>query len=354
MSSETHLMAEIALEIERLRQEFTDTQDLYREVCVMLFFRHGVAPTANKLYQLVRKGSMSAPTEALRKFWADLREKSRVRIEQPDLPEALKSATGEMAAALWKQAQEAADQNLFTLHEKASASVLAAQEAQRTAESEAASLQDALGQSHGQLVEAQQRILELERQSASEQTGKESALAELEKSGIQIKSLEQALSDVRREFAAELEKQREALERSEARMQGSEKRALLEIDRERTGASRLQKELEQLRQVQHDEAERHHAAIIDYQTRESELRQSLGQAEGVAQSQKETSRELAAQLESSRLLLKSAEKRQTALEVELDARIKRIQELEEQLVAFLEKSSTKPPKRSRRTSTFQD
>lgn len=61
---------------------FPDTQALYREVCVLLFFRHGITPTANKLYQLVRKGSMSAPTEALRTFWADLREKSRVRIRK--------------------------------------------------------------------------------------------------------------------------------------------------------------------------------------------------------------------------------------------------------------------------------
>lgn len=36
----------------------------------MLFFRYGITPTANKLYQLVRKGSMSAPSEALTRFWS--------------------------------------------------------------------------------------------------------------------------------------------------------------------------------------------------------------------------------------------------------------------------------------------
>ena len=53
---------------------------------MLLFFRHGIAPTANRLYQLVKKGSMNAPAEALARFWATLREKSRVRIEHPDLP----------------------------------------------------------------------------------------------------------------------------------------------------------------------------------------------------------------------------------------------------------------------------
>jgi hypothetical protein len=82
------------IEIDRLREQFPHTQDLYREVCVLLFFRYGIIPTANKLYQLVRKGSMTAPAEALNKFWEDLREKSRVRIEHPDLPDSLKTAPG--------------------------------------------------------------------------------------------------------------------------------------------------------------------------------------------------------------------------------------------------------------------
>ena len=86
----------ISDEILRLRAQHPETQDLYREVCVLLFFRHGITPTANRLYQLVRKGSMSAPAEALAKFWATLREKSRVRIEHADLPEDLQGAAGEL------------------------------------------------------------------------------------------------------------------------------------------------------------------------------------------------------------------------------------------------------------------
>ena len=90
MTDETRLQADI----EALRPRFPDTQDLYREVCAILFFRYGITPTANKLYQLVRKGSMSAPAEALSKFWENLREKSRVRIEHPDVPEALRDIAG--------------------------------------------------------------------------------------------------------------------------------------------------------------------------------------------------------------------------------------------------------------------
>src|ERR1700675_787269 len=90
--------AALAAEIERLKAAFPKTRELYREVCALLFFRFGITPTANRLYQLVKRGSMSTPTQVLAEFWAELREKSRVRIEHPDLPAELQAAAGEPAA----------------------------------------------------------------------------------------------------------------------------------------------------------------------------------------------------------------------------------------------------------------
>ncbi|WP_233582698.1 DNA-binding protein [Candidimonas sp. SYP-B2681] len=99
-----------------------------------------MTPTANKLYQLVRKGSMSAPAEALTKFWADLREKSRTRVEHPDFPDALKEVAGELVATLWTTAQTAARESLTAYRAeaeemvaKAKATVVAA-EADRDAQ----------------------------------------------------------------------------------------------------------------------------------------------------------------------------------------------------------------------------
>ena len=66
--------ARLAAEIERLKVEFPKTRELYREVCALLFFRFGVAPTANRLYHLVRRGTMSTPASVLRECWAELRE----------------------------------------------------------------------------------------------------------------------------------------------------------------------------------------------------------------------------------------------------------------------------------------
>src|ERR1700692_3073810 len=105
----------LAADIERLKAEFPKTRELYREVCALLFFRFGITPTANRLYQLVKRGSMSTPTQVLGEFWTELREKSRVRIEHPDLPADLRDAAGELVATLWMRATASAQAELEAL-----------------------------------------------------------------------------------------------------------------------------------------------------------------------------------------------------------------------------------------------
>ncbi|MFM0515438.1 DNA-binding protein, partial [Paraburkholderia sp. RL17-373-BIF-A] len=108
----------LAAEIDRLKAEFPKTRDLYREVCALLFFRHGITPTANRLYQLVRRGSMGTPTAVLVEFWKELREKSRVRIEHPDLPADLQAVAGELVATLWTRSSTAARDALDALRDE--------------------------------------------------------------------------------------------------------------------------------------------------------------------------------------------------------------------------------------------
>jgi hypothetical protein len=50
VTAEEQLIADIEQLHEQLRNKFPNTQELYREVCAVLFFRYGITPTANKLY----------------------------------------------------------------------------------------------------------------------------------------------------------------------------------------------------------------------------------------------------------------------------------------------------------------
>ena len=124
---------EIQGAIEALRGQFPETKALYREVCALLFFRHGITPTASKLYQYVRKGSMSAPTEALARFWEELRSKARVEIDRPDLPDEVKAVAADAIQALWGHATERARQELAASRIEQQAEVQRAQEAERNA-----------------------------------------------------------------------------------------------------------------------------------------------------------------------------------------------------------------------------
>lgn len=354
MNTETVTTPEMAVEVERLRLSFPDTQELYREVCVLLFFRHGITPTANKLYQLVRKGSMSAPTEALRAFWAELREKSRVRIEQPDLPEALKITAGEMVSALWKEARAAADQQLESLQQDAAESIRIAKDAQQNSERHTQSVEQELDRVRQNLQTSETTVLQLEKALSAQQASNDALKNQLNTVEQQRSTLESSLVDARRQFASELEKQRDALKRSEERLEGAEKRSLLEIDRERQLASRVQQEIQQLRQTLQETLERHTAETAGHQKTSAELRQRLGVADGLLQAQKERQAEIVAQLDALREQLGARNSQVALLEQELALRHQRINALEAEIAAKTEQSiQVKRRSQQKRVPTFK-
>jgi chromosome segregation ATPase len=275
-STEKQLLADI----DALRSQFPHTQDLYREVCVLLFFRYGITPTTNKLYQLVRKGSMSAPAEALNRFWEDLRDKSRVRIEHPDLPESLKNAAGELVATLWSTAQGAAQEGLAVLRSEAQAQVAEARQARVAAEAD----RDAARASHAlasqTLEQAHARIGELEQALAARDATIAALEGQLQNARGENAGLLQKLDDARRDFGMELEKLRSVANLAEERFRASETRALMEIDRERTAAAKLHKEMDAVRASAEQAAERHRTELAALQEQLGNYRQRAGELEG--------------------------------------------------------------------------
>ena len=345
--------AQIHDDIEGLRARISDTQELYREVCAILFFRYGITPTANKLYQYVRKGSMSAPAEALAKFWEELREKSRVRIEHPDLPDALKSAAGELVAALWTQAQSAAHDGLEIFRSEIQAAMMEAHSAQALAETERTATLMERDQAHQAAKTAADRALQLERDLAAERAGKAAYSTQLENAGRQQAVLEAALVEARRDFATELDKHRQALERSEERWRAAEKRALLEVDRERTSAAKLQKDLAQSHQRHQDAEERHRTELAKLQTELGEARQKWALAEGMLHELRTRCQQQTDELILSRTTVAESDARKDLLEHELAACRKNAVKLQRQLQELAtpvapEGESNKPRKSRRR------
>jgi chromosome segregation ATPase len=272
--------AALPAELERLKAEFPKTRELYREVCALLFFRHGITPTANRLYQLVRRGSMSTPTQVLGEFWTELREKSRVRIEHPDLPADLGAAAGELVATLWTRATASAEAALDTLCTEVEAQRADAQQSVIAARDELGRVETALEQRTAALLAAQVEVRELEKAQAEGHAQRQALEAEVERTRSALAARDRELVEVREGFSSDLEKQREAAERAEDRLRATEKRALLEIDRERNTATKLQKELDDATRRADRKDDEHRRALETMQAQLGDARHQAGVLQG--------------------------------------------------------------------------
>ncbi|MBK3843534.1 DNA-binding protein [Paraburkholderia aspalathi] len=272
--------AALAAEIDRLKAAFPKTRELYREVCALLFFRYGITPTANRLYQLVRRGSMGTPTAVLGEFWAELREKSRVRIEHPDLPADLGAAAGELVATLWSRATVSAEAALDALRAELEAQRVEAQQSVVAARDELGRTESALEQRTAALLAAQVEIRELDKAQAEGHAQRQALEAELGRIGAALAARDRELVEVREGFSRDLEKQREAAERAEDRLRATEKRALLEIDRERNTATKLQKELDDATRRADRKGDDHRRALETMQAQVGDARHQAGVLQG--------------------------------------------------------------------------
>ena len=268
---------------------------------MVLFFRHGITPTANKLYQLVRKGSMSAPAEALIRFWETLREKSRIRIEHPDLPDALRDAAGEMVGALWQRAQASAQAALSPLHEQAQAQVLAAEAAAQAAIQRAQDRELALAVVQKSLQTLQQQWMDSQAELGHAQGEVAALQRQVDASVSQRRELQEGFHAAQQRFTHDLEQQRAAVTNGEARHAADMKRLLLDVDRERVNASKYQKELEQVRRSLTEQLELQRQQTTQKQQALDALRQRAGELEGSVAELRGQRDRLSSQLDALRL-----------------------------------------------------
>ncbi len=236
MISTTNDELVIQADIDQLKTQWPITRELYREACLVLFFRYGISPTANKLYHYVRKGSMSAPTEAVKRFWAELRDKSRLRLDGYDLPEPIKDAAGQLLMSLWKTASDAAESNFKS-------QTLQADQHIQSAKSQVVNMRQEQLKLKSELENALDRISQSEKKHASDI----SALAGAEKSILALQSelsiCKQQLVDTQSAFRQDLSTVDQALQLAEGRYRDLESRSLMELDRERQSRLKTESEL---------------------------------------------------------------------------------------------------------------
>jgi len=274
--SEGQVLADVA----DLRERFSHTQTLYREVAALLFFRYGITPTANKLYQLVRKGSMSAPAEALQAFWQDLREKSRVRLDLADIPEELQTLTGELLGKIWQQALEQSRLELQAYQSQADERVQQAQQQAQEAAKTLQAEQQARQASEQALARQQQQVQDLREELAALGQDLRHAALRQEELENEKAAVQQELRRQSEQFTQDLGQLQKSMELTEERAQASERRALLEIDKERSVQARLRQQLEHAEQAQREQRRQSEAEQRALQEQLQAMRQDLGQEQG--------------------------------------------------------------------------
>ncbi|MGY2492393.1 DNA-binding protein [Cupriavidus sp. CP313] len=239
--------AALQAELAELRTRFPETRALYREVCGLLFFRYGVTPTANKLYSLVRKGSMGTPAEVLQAFWQELRGRTRVTIDHPDLPDALKEIAAGAVQTIWQAANEAATGELATLRAEARHAASVAEAERDAALAETAAAREDVVAISAQLAEAREAHDAVQADLAAERQVHAATQARLEAGRAELDAAGRQLADLRTQFSTELERAREQVTLAQERAEASERRSLRELDAERTARQKSDRTAEALR-----------------------------------------------------------------------------------------------------------
>jgi hypothetical protein len=287
MSTENEILAEV----EALKARFSDTKALYREVCALLFFRYGITPTTNKLYQYVRKGTMGTPAEALTKFWDELRVKARVEIDHPDLPPEIKTVAAEAIAAIWQQATAAARSDLAAIR-------LELQADQERAREQEAQAQAAAEQLRGELEQARHAHQQVQLELETERLAHAGAQARLQQVQEQLELGHAQQRRMQEGFSADLAKAREAVDAAQERAAAAERRALLEIEQERQARSKADKTSEALRGQLAQAESRERQASLEHTEAFTRQQAQLQAAEAVHQAAQAQLKQLEEQVSS--------------------------------------------------------
>jgi hypothetical protein len=236
-------------DIDEARTKLSDTKQLYKWVCSILFFKYGITPTTNRLYQLVRKGSMQTVTTSLAAFWQELRDRSRLKIDHPGVPEALIGATGDLIQTIWERASIEAKAFYEAAAYEASAKVDAADVEKFAAEKRLQESKVAFGVLEARLAGVSDELKTALGTLEADRNALVATTARLEEARAEVLSLRSSLTESRHDFANELEKARAATRVAEEREAAAERRMLLEIDRERTTRAEAERASSSLREA---------------------------------------------------------------------------------------------------------
>lgn len=196
-------------------------QEKTREAATFLFFNHGIYPSAKTVLGYTRLGSLTDINADLREFWSDIREKSRVKLDAPALPDELLAQFSQSLVGIWDLAINKAETVLDGERQEAHGKVALAQR----------QVED--GNRLRQEAEDRVQSINVELREERDRRGETEKRAEAQ--AAEISGLQDAVVAARRQVEVEMAARREAeqqFSRDLSEERASRKREAETFDRE--------------------------------------------------------------------------------------------------------------------------
>ncbi len=247
--------AEIRAAVATLSARYTERRDLSRQVAGLLFFQYGLNPSIDLVRSYTARGSKSDLAVDLQDFWADVREKGRIKLPGVELPDDLLERQSGVLGDLWRLALERATETLDAERTQAREQVdqaraaalqveqlLQREQAERERERQEAA--DAAAAAQLRMDELQTKLQETDAQRAGEAAGRAQALAQVASLQAQLAESERQRAADGEQFSRDLAAERQARERSDERLTGEIRFAKLQIDEARSAGRGLKERLD--------------------------------------------------------------------------------------------------------------
>lgn len=190
-----------------------------------------------------QQGSLTDINKDLREFWQEVRDKARVQIDAPSLPQELLQGFSDGLAAMWEMAVTKAQGELEELRQEVAQEAVRAQREAMESDRLRRVAEDEM-----QAMEEEMRNERERREVAEKQVGAQAAeieglQASLAKWQQQAEAEAKARQEAERQFSRDLEAERAERQREAERFSGESRFAKMQIEQARTSERELREQL---------------------------------------------------------------------------------------------------------------
>lgn len=209
----------------------------------ILFFEHSIYPSAKVVLECTQQGSLTDINRDVQEFWRELRERSRVKLDVPGMPEDLQIAFGESLGQIWQLAVDKANESLDEVRAVAAAQIRDARQQAIDSQAEAQAALARIEEVERELVRERSRREVAEKTTEVQAAEISSLTASIEQWRVRLADEAGARRDAEARFSRDLQAEREDRQREAERYKGEVNFAKQQIEAARESERRAREEV---------------------------------------------------------------------------------------------------------------